>query len=360
MCGIGGLIKTNELNNHWVGELLHTLTLGLAKRGEDATGVYTSEGAGVIRKQPGAAKDFQEWPQRFGKVTLVHTRQGTGGDPKDNRNNHPLYGEKLLLVHNGCVPRMSKLDGYKYQGECDSEVLLSYLETKGIEEGIKALKGSAAFVVCDKQHPKKVWFYSWRNPLVLAMVPGYGIVFASTGEILKEALKSKFSLDKGLFLPAYCTKLESGDLLELDLETMQFIKTQVEPVEKETTVYWNKDESETISYWQRGEAEKVPGKWARDEHGNLIYKGDKKEKNKDKNKQPKLIVVGSESNKRDADFRPGVASGFVRADKLPCKCGEVLPVGYVNRRVVFITCPKCGRLWTKEGHSEYWYKTALQ
>jgi glucosamine 6-phosphate synthetase-like amidotransferase/phosphosugar isomerase protein len=353
MCGIGGLIKTNELNNQWVGEILHTLALGLASRGEDATGVYTSEGAGVIRKAPGAAKKFNDWPQHFGKVTFVHTRQGTGGDPKDNRNNHPLYGDRFVLVHNGCVPKMEKLEGYNYQGECDSEVLLSYLETKGIIEGIKALKGSAAFVVCDKYHPTKVWFYAWKNPLNLAVVHGYGIFFASTSDILRATLRSKFKLSKGLFLPAYTTTMSDGDLLELDLATMEFTKSKVEPTAKETVVYWNRDEYDAVDYWRHGEAEKVKGQWAKDEKGNLIYKGGKSEKGKAK--QGDLVLVGSGSTAPTDDR--GLASSFVRADKLPCKCGTNIPVGYVNNRAASVTCPTCARLWVKELNSGFWYKT---
>lgn len=228
MCGIGGFIKAEKVSNGFTLGVVQALVEGLEDRGRDATGVYTSEGLGVVRKAPVPASEFKDYPDRYGRVTLVHTRQATVGDPRDNHNNHPIVGPKYVMVHNGCCPSLKRVDGYKYLGEVDSEILLSYIETYGIKEGLKKFSGSAAIAFCEKSSPRKVYFWKWHSPLWLAWVNGYGCVFASTREILNNrVLRQRWVKYKGLFTWAYTYEMDEGDLITLDLDTMEFSQKTV-------------------------------------------------------------------------------------------------------------------------------------
>jgi hypothetical protein len=418
MCGIGGLVKSNGLSNQWTGEFLQQLALLLADRGEDATGCFTSEGAGVVRKAPGAAKDFHEWPTRFGRVNLVHTRQGTGGDPKNILNDHPLVGQKMVLIHNGTCSRMDRITDYPYQGECDSEILLSHLETKGIVEGIKSLKGTGAFAICNKTHPDKLWLYSWKNPLSVAWVNGYGIIFASTMEILRKHLGVQFKRAHGLFLPAFIYKMDDGELLELDVATMNFTRTVQKPEEKELpSIYWGGDEYEAFADWRSGKTQdwRNPDGWERGPDGAWTYKPKKekekknkgqlylcngdglcgvsggtcgnphgkphkwlstcsamchgkyscmpyqKHENKDEKKATQLCLVGSGEitstppNHTPAESTSHYTNAFACGTTLRCACGVMLTVGEAYHRIDSIKCPVCGRYWQKQKTNEYWY-----
>ena len=239
MCGIGGFIKAGKVSNGFTLSVVQALVRGLEDRGRDATGVFTSVGLGVVRKSPVPASEFKDYPEGYGRVTLVHTRQATVGDPKDNHNNHPIVGPKYVMVHNGCCPSLKRVDGYKYLGEVDSEILLSYIETYGIKDGLKKFEGSAAVAFCEKSSPSKVYFWKWHSPLWLAWVNGYGCVFASTREILNNrVLRQKWAKYKGLFTWAYIYEMCEGDLVTLDLATMKFSRKTVNGASDSRAALW--------------------------------------------------------------------------------------------------------------------------
>lgn len=240
MCGIGGLIKSHEVSNELTHKVMECMTLLLAERGKMATGVYSSEGLGTIRKAPVEAKDFKLWPQRYGKVTFVHTRQATIGDPSDNHNNHPIYGTQYVMVHNGCCSMIPDIKDYKYMGKVDSERMLALIETKGLD-GLKDFQGSAAIAFCKKTQPDKVWFWKWGNPLALGWVEGYGLFFASTDAILRRTIRRNFSFVHDLFTDVKTFGMTDGDLVEVNLEDMKITKTHLEPTKKAEAILWGGD-----------------------------------------------------------------------------------------------------------------------
>jgi hypothetical protein len=246
MCGIGGLIKSHEVNNELTYKVMSTMTLLLAERGKQATGVYSSEGLGTIRKAPVEPKDFKLWPQRYGQVTFVHTRQATIGDPSDNHNNHPIYGPKYVMVHNGCCSMIPEIKEYKYMGKVDSERLLALVETKGLD-GLKDFQGSAAIAFCKKTQPDKVWFWKWGNPLVLGWVDGYGLFFASTDAILRRTIRKNFEHVHSIFTDVKTFGATDGDLIEVNLEDMKITKSRLEPTKKAEAIRWGGDGYDFVS-----------------------------------------------------------------------------------------------------------------
>jgi len=187
MCGIFGTVG-NEIN----AEKMVFLGLLSQKRGIDAAGFWTPE-FGVL-KQPGSFYKFAKkiepfWRYiRYEKIFIGHTRCASHGSPKNNNNNHPLIGKKYVLVHNGIV-RMKRIKGYRYKGETDSEIILSYLETKG-RQGLKEVLGSASLVWTKPKVPNTIYMWRHRSPLVIGASGGV-FYFASEAKFLWRIFKGK-------------------------------------------------------------------------------------------------------------------------------------------------------------------------
>jgi predicted glutamine amidotransferase len=195
MCGIIGFIsdKPTDQNYNMLGDLLYVS----ASRGTDATGIAMvgTDKVKVVKEDLPSDKFIQKYYAGLkkevsrSKIVLGHTRLATQGHQRDNDNNHPIIGPKYVMVHNGTCPSMERLKDYKYKGTVDSEVLLSYIEKKGMKEGLKALKGSAAVAIVSSDEPEAVYLWRHNNPLWIAYNPEKKtIFFASTEAILNEGL----------------------------------------------------------------------------------------------------------------------------------------------------------------------------
>lgn len=221
MCGIGGFVKEDaRISTELIDKMSRKLALELETRGRDATGVYTSVRYGIIHKQPGPARSFDDYPKKYGRVTFVHCRAATHGSPKENKNNHPIFGSKYVLIHNGVI-RMPRLKNYSYKGEVDSEIILSYIEKMGVKEGLKQLEGSAALAFCKREKPNKVYLYAWSAPLSVGYVPGYGVIFASTRQIIQNVTRVHFHKWHKIWEPVSIKSLDDGDLWEIDVNTFE-------------------------------------------------------------------------------------------------------------------------------------------
>jgi glucosamine 6-phosphate synthetase-like amidotransferase/phosphosugar isomerase protein len=101
-----------------------------------------------------------------------------------------MIGKQFILVHNGIV-RMPKVANYPYQGECDSEILLSHIEAYGLEKGLANLEGSAAIALLDKQ--ANLYLFRHSSPIEVSLFKDKAgiqqLVFASTDTAIAEAVK---------------------------------------------------------------------------------------------------------------------------------------------------------------------------
>lgn len=197
MCGIIGFVtdKPSESNYRMLGDLLYIS----AARGTDATGIAIVEGKKIkVVKEDVPAdvfikKHYTGLKKEISKASVVigHTRLATQGHQRDNNNNHPIIGKKYVMVHNGTCSSMTRVKGYPYKGTVDSEILLSYVEEKGIEKGLEELQGSAAIALIKEGEPNTVHLWRHNNPLWIAYDPDLQtIFFASTDDILKEGLSN--------------------------------------------------------------------------------------------------------------------------------------------------------------------------
>lgn len=233
MCGIIGIVGGKIPERKWgdAYSLIRNLFLECEHRGKDATGYVArtapfdkpSAATTLVAKQPMMASRFVETTEftrlahRRCSSFIGHCRAATQGSPKDNRNNHPHVGERLVMVHNGVCENVDDLrDKYllDLETDCDSEAILRLIETQppasGLMLAMREVKGSMALAAYDLE-ADCVWLASnGGRPLWIAHLTRLrSWVFASTGEIILRAMKEAFGkradglLDVLMPLPDY-------------------------------------------------------------------------------------------------------------------------------------------------------------
>jgi len=234
MCGIFGWIKPTAKTQTDL-DLVDLFEKGLIQtqqRGTDATG-YFSPNLGVV-KEAIKAEDFVKRGRVVAELeserfVLGHCRaasSGTVASRKLDENAHPFESKNWVIIHNGTVG-MNRIKDYHYTSDVDSEIILSYVERRGIRNAIKNLRGSATIVLYHKL-TKKIYFWTDSNrPLVLAYYHNM-IFFASTRTIMKDALGVKNDCDifpQISFAPVY-----EFELLQFDTTKNKFTrKEEIEP-----------------------------------------------------------------------------------------------------------------------------------
>lgn len=225
MCGICGVLPlSEEVSKEKILSIMQFLLKENIHRGKDATGIATLDIENkkvLVCKQADDANEFVTHlkTEHIWGPTIGHTRAKTRGEPEDPENNHPMYGTKYCMVHNGMVHSMKELPEYKLKGKCDSEVLLSYFETKGIKAAIPEIDGSAAVAILSPLE-QMMYLYRHTSPIVMGYFPGKAIVFSSIESPLKKIgamLDSKKVF--GLFDDHHIIDVDEGQLISFDLKT---------------------------------------------------------------------------------------------------------------------------------------------
>lgn len=195
MCGIVGFYRVNKRARSLKIDDVVGAFAECSERGKQATGFFSTT-TGVIKTDDLASRFCEKKRTELeaslsDRVMLGHCRAATTGfrgvyaTPSRNENNHPHEGKRFVLVHNGCFSELPTVKGYKYAGECDSELALSYIETFGIHRGIELLYqyDTYSLVFFDKQ-THYLHFYRRSNPLVFAVTPDGMLLYGSTSQIV--------------------------------------------------------------------------------------------------------------------------------------------------------------------------------
>jgi predicted glutamine amidotransferase len=206
MCGIFGFTSPKVKNSAEFYRFANRLFEESAYRGRDASGFAAiGDKTFIADKRALSSRTFiktsQEWRslREAQSVSLIgHTRAATAGRPMNNKNNHPFHGPRFSLAHNGGI--MGHKDvaadkGIKLQTECDSELLLHYLERRtnirdGIIEVFSELTAIGYMAVCvlDRATGDIHLFRSDDAPCFIMKVPRWNaLIFASTLQILGDA-----------------------------------------------------------------------------------------------------------------------------------------------------------------------------
>jgi len=187
MCGIFGYIGNKEAE-HILLDGLHLLEY----RGYDSAGIAILNGSINMVKTTGnvqcLANKLKE-TEHPGKIGIAHTRWATHGRvSEENAHPHLSFSGRFVLVHNGIVEnyteigRLLKGNGYVFQGETDSEVLVNYIDYLAIRKGLTVenvlkqvmvdLHGAYAFVLIDKKESERIFAVRQMSPLVVGLSEG--------------------------------------------------------------------------------------------------------------------------------------------------------------------------------------------
>ncbi len=193
MCGILGYVALKNKRpklNHFKEALIVC-----KNRGDDATGFYTPD-TGVVKEDIDAEKFVKKYSSNIeeglkSNLLIAHCRATTQGTEKDNVNNHPHESENYVLVHNGGITKSEPPKEYKLKSKCDSEIILSFIETHGIKKGLEEMYeyDSMAIGLYDKKD-KMLYLFRNGNPTSILIDKKDEIIyFGSTSEILKSFFK---------------------------------------------------------------------------------------------------------------------------------------------------------------------------
>lgn len=198
MCGIAGFFHVGEKTA--AGEAVASVFFPILWALNDSRGGHAAGMAALrekkwrIYKRGELATDALERGSvrrlyRGARVVIAHTRFGTGGDPSDNRNNHPFTVRDVIAVHNGVLPvSLSPPPGYVPQGKCDSEIGTAWIaaavhEHDSFEEAAKAaaekLQRGYCFVFA-RRGQEFLHILRADNPLSIVYYPRVSLVFFSS------------------------------------------------------------------------------------------------------------------------------------------------------------------------------------
>jgi len=161
----------------------------LEYRGYDSSGVAVMNGSLSLLKKEGKVEALENYAltkKTEGNIGLGHTRWATHGVPSDlNAHPHQSQSERLTIVHNGIIENHESLknmlqeNGYTFQSETDTEVLVQLIEwyqttykiptRTALARALEIVEGSFAIVLFDLYNPTKLWGARRESPLVLGI-----------------------------------------------------------------------------------------------------------------------------------------------------------------------------------------------
>ncbi len=183
MCGIVGYIGSRTAYPILIKGLKR-----LEYRGYDSAGIaLLNEGEASLYKCKGKVRDLENLAsgqEISGTIGIGHTRWATHGLPNDvNAHPHKSMNGKFILVHNGIIENYASIkkmlakNGYKFQSETDTEVLVNLIENIYLEEKVSAetavqtalrmVVGAYGIVVMCLDEPDKLIASRKSSPLVI-------------------------------------------------------------------------------------------------------------------------------------------------------------------------------------------------
>src|SRR3954468_11805034 len=181
MCGIVGIVSPEPVN-----QLVYDSLLLLQHRGQDSTGIATTEGSTVhMRKARGQVReayrtrDMRALP---GTMGLGHVRYATKGSATNEEETQPFYVNApygIVLVHNGNLTNTRELTDELYRIDrrhlntsSDTELLINILanELQAQIDG-KDLDLDQLFTAVSRVHERVEGSYA-----AIALIAGHGLL----------------------------------------------------------------------------------------------------------------------------------------------------------------------------------------
>lgn len=198
MCGIVGYIGNNDSK-----EILLKGLEKLEYRGYDSAGIAVLNEAGVhLFKEKGRIADLRTIVDE--KVTATvgigHTRWATHGKPsKVNAHPHQSASERFTIVHNGVIENYEQLkaeylEHVTLKSDTDTEIIVQLVEKfvndgYGVQEAfqqtLKALKGSYALALLDRENSDVIYVAKNKSPLLIGLGDSFNVVASDAMAMLQ-------------------------------------------------------------------------------------------------------------------------------------------------------------------------------
>ena len=249
MCGIVGFTGTQD-----AAPILLDGLKKLEYRGYDSAGIAVMEQKTIsVNKVRGRIANLCEKTDNGSSVPgttgIGHTRWATHGAPtEENAHPHLSNDGRFAIVHNGIIENYLALrdelirDGYQFQSETDTEVIVHLLERyyrgnvrEALLKTANRLRGSYALGVICSEEPGKIYAVREASPLIL----GIGIddnYFASDVTALVAHTRNVIYL-------------EDGEFAELSQRSIRIFDCTGAEIHKKTTrILWDVQAAEKGGY----------------------------------------------------------------------------------------------------------------
>lgn len=233
MCGIVGYTGTQNA--------APILLEGLKKleyRGYDSAGIAVMDAGSIsVNKVKGRIANLCERTDDGSSVSgttgIGHTRWATHGAPtEENAHPHLSNDGRFAIVHNGIIENYMNLreelisDGYVFQSETDTEVIVHLLEMyyrgnvrDALIRTANRLSGSYALGVICSEEPGRIYAVREKSPLILGLGMGENF-FASDVTALVNHTRNVIYLEDGEF-----AELTPEEIRVFDVTGRELIKT---------------------------------------------------------------------------------------------------------------------------------------
>ena len=229
----------------------------LAYRGYDSAGVaYLDKKQAICSfKKEGKVGELESLLNRHNHACLPigigHTRWATHGEPSDlNAHPHVSSTRQLAIVHNGIIENYNTLrsqllqQGYAFQSDTDTEVLISLIETIWLQHDLPLLQavrlalqevvGTYAVAIIVKGYPRQlIAACKGSSPLVLGLSEDNYYLASDATPIIEYTDKVVYLKD-GEMACIQDARLEVTDIASkvARVPTIQKLETRLEAIEK--------------------------------------------------------------------------------------------------------------------------------
>lgn len=157
------------------------------------------------------SKEYEQFIKDYlrpdSRSVLIHARGASQGNPRDNKNNHPMFAGCSAIIHNGVIRNDDKLFEILHlerKAATDSDIIRAIVDKYGLtKEAIKFLaraSGSGAIAGVHPEFRDKLLLVRSGNPLTLASNEDF-FFFSSEKTTLHKACRP-FVMRMGMWFQA--------------------------------------------------------------------------------------------------------------------------------------------------------------
>lgn len=238
MCGIYACLGNFDATN----KVLEGLKR-IEYRGYDSWGIATLNNKIEIEKHIGKISEVKKLHLADSDNAIGHTRWAThGGVTEKNAHPHLAKNGNFALVQNGVLENYQELknelikEGYKFQSETDTEVIVAMLEKdeqkidlKKFAKVIRKMAGRNTILVLNKNG--EVWAYRQGSPLIIGQGQKNNYFFSSDLASISHDATNYHVLENQEIIHFDGQKISSYQLDNLISKTINFKKMDHQALE---------------------------------------------------------------------------------------------------------------------------------